>query len=176
MWIGQSRLEWDKLASSPTKFPTVKRLFRGTAHSERPSGPGLEITTHCATMTYGKGFSEKVRYQGQSGELNKSSEFPRMRFNGEAESKRPRLFSFLSKGFHVSRLGGQQTESALPKPENRISATRPCFFVSNSQILCFTEKSYLTAKTEIQFAFEATKSKCASRITLIKSQPRWLFR
>jgi hypothetical protein len=79
------------------------------------------------------------------GEPFKSSEYPRERVNGEAEGKRPRLFSLISGAFRDLGVWRNQTESALISAKNRISETGSNNFVYNSQILCFTEKSYLTA-------------------------------
>jgi hypothetical protein len=88
------------------------------------------------------------------GQLNfepfKSSEFPRVRVNGEAEDQTPRLFSFLSKAFRDLGHQTQVEESALISPENRISATGPRKFVCNSQILCLTEKFGLTELTDLE--------------------------
>lgn len=80
------------------------------------------------------------------GEPFKSSEYPRERVNGEAEGKRSRLFSLFSGAFRDLGVWRNQTESALARAKNRIFATGPRRFVYNSQILCFTEKSYLTAQ------------------------------
>jgi len=75
----------------------------------------------------------------------KSSEFPSVRFNREAESVCSRLFSLFSEGFRDSRPARWQPECALASQGNRISQTGPRKFVCNSQILCLTEKSCLTS-------------------------------
>jgi hypothetical protein len=78
------------------------------------------------------------------GEPFKSSEFPSVRFNGEAEGNCSRLFSLFSEGFRDSRPARRRPENALISRQNRISQTGPRKFVCNSQILCLTEKSCLT--------------------------------
>jgi len=110
----------------------------------------LETTTHCATETYGNGLSEKVRYQGQSGEL--------IQLLGISEARqlteKPRIqplgfFRCFPRAFAIPARHDQKTESACADPKNRISKPGSLKIVCNSQILCLTEKSYLTVQVEL---------------------------
>jgi hypothetical protein len=66
--LGASRGKLKLLKVRAAKVPTVKQIFRNAAHLERPTDPVSNSANPCFCGTSNIDISEKVRYQGWSGE------------------------------------------------------------------------------------------------------------